>query len=338
MLISNLAIGPMSREVIEAVFKYSAINKKQLMLICSRNQIDYNHGYVFLTPIYMSFLNRMLILYPQSDVIICRDHCGPGFGSIDDSIDSVMETIRTDIQCGFDLIHIDLCHLNVHHDEKIKITIDLIEFAKKINPHLLFEIGTDENTGNAETDLDKIINDIHAIREACDPEFYVVQTGSLVKEMANVGSFNRVATNKMSQILHENHIKLKEHNADYLNVKRLKNRKGIVDAVNIAPQLGVIQTQCVLMYAHMLGVDCIDFCRVVAKNKKWQKWLCYDGSIKDPMLLTMIAGHYHYKTDEYQDVITQLKERIDIKQEIIRVIQHIIEHYLTCLGGKNADI
>jgi hypothetical protein len=49
MLTSNLAFGPMSKEIIEAVFRHSHKYNKQLMLICSRNQVDVDKGYVFTT-------------------------------------------------------------------------------------------------------------------------------------------------------------------------------------------------------------------------------------------------------------------------------------------------
>lgn len=44
--LKNLGIGPMSSEVIESVYKYSAINNQPLMLIASKNQIDHSSGYV----------------------------------------------------------------------------------------------------------------------------------------------------------------------------------------------------------------------------------------------------------------------------------------------------
>ena len=42
----KIGIGPMSPEVVEAVYKYSDINNVELMLIASKNQIDYSSGYV----------------------------------------------------------------------------------------------------------------------------------------------------------------------------------------------------------------------------------------------------------------------------------------------------
>ena len=45
-LSATLGIGPMSSEIIEAVFRFSHYYRKQLMLIASKNQIDYSGGYV----------------------------------------------------------------------------------------------------------------------------------------------------------------------------------------------------------------------------------------------------------------------------------------------------
>src|SRR4051812_15384473 len=106
-----LAIGPMSSEIIEAVFYYSNFFRVPLMLIASKNQIDYAGGYVnnWTTAEYMEFVNTMKKQYPLAKVKICRDHCGPGFNGKTDLKD-VYKTIEEDIKTGFDLIHIDFCH------------------------------------------------------------------------------------------------------------------------------------------------------------------------------------------------------------------------------------
>ena len=60
-LIRKIGIGPMSSEVIEAVYRYSATNNKELMLIASKNQIDYKSGYVnnWSTKDYSKFLKNL---------------------------------------------------------------------------------------------------------------------------------------------------------------------------------------------------------------------------------------------------------------------------------------
>src|SRR3989344_8240415 len=83
---ASLGIGPMSSEAIEATFRYSHYHRNQLMLIASKNQIDAKGGYVngWTTKQYMDEINVLRKQYPQSDVKICRDHCGPGFNGIHD--------------------------------------------------------------------------------------------------------------------------------------------------------------------------------------------------------------------------------------------------------------
>jgi fructose/tagatose bisphosphate aldolase len=145
----ELCLGPMSSEVIEAVYKSSNETGKKLFLIASKNQIDYNRGYVnnWTTKEYMSFINTMKEKYSESNVLVCRDHCGPGFNGIQDLKD-VMSTIKADIENGFDLIHIDYCHFKGTQDEKLAASKKAVEYCLELNPNIQLEIGTDENVGS----------------------------------------------------------------------------------------------------------------------------------------------------------------------------------------------
>lgn len=149
MITSNLGIGPMSTEVIEAVFRYSHFYRKELMLIASKNQIDYSGGYVndWNTKQYCEFLSDMKKKYKYSIVKNCRDHCGPGFtGNM--SMDDTYKTIESDIKNGFDLIHIDLCHYGGTNEERLEESKHAIEYCLKLNENIDIEIGTDENLGS----------------------------------------------------------------------------------------------------------------------------------------------------------------------------------------------
>ena len=107
----RIGIGPMSPEVIEATYKYSDINNIKIMLIASKNQIDHSGGYVnnWNTARYTRFCNSLKKQNKNSKVLLCRDHCGPGFNG-NFSLNDVYKTINSDIKSGFDLIHIDFCH------------------------------------------------------------------------------------------------------------------------------------------------------------------------------------------------------------------------------------
>ncbi len=328
MINSNLGFGPMSSEIIEAIFRASHYNRKSLMIVASKNQVDFKGGYVnnWTTKEFMDFIREMKREYPNSNVKICRDHCGPGFNGVDDLQDTY-ETIKTDIENGFDLIHIDFCNFKGTKEEQFEESKKAIEYCKYLNPNILIEVGTDENIGTnfGLMNLEEVEKEINFFTSFCKPEFYVVQTGSLVKEINQVGNFNQEFIKEVSQKLKEKGIKLKEHNADYLTKEQLDLRKNIVDSMNIAPQLGVVQTILVIKKCLVYGIDFSNFVEEVYEKGKWRKWMY--KSNPDKLLCTFIAGHYHFSSEPYLKIIRELKKREDIKEEIINSITEVIEHY-----------
>ena len=326
----ELAIGPMSQEIVEAVFYYSNFFRTPLMLIASKNQVDYNGGYVndWTTKEYMKFVGEMKKLYPQAEVKICRDHCGPGFNGNYDLKDTY-KTIDEDIKTGFDLIHIDFCKHKGSSEEKLKESKKAILYCLKKNPKIELEIGTDENRGTNYSlpNLKEWEREIDFFQKFSKPTFYVVQTRSLVMEIGQVGNFNKDFTAKVSKLLKSRSLKLKEHNADYLSKGEIQERIGLVDAMNIAPQLGVVQTATVLSRCLIYGVSFDEWLEEIYKGKKWQKWM-KDNGPENKMLRALIAGHYHFTSKSYQAIIRQLGEREDIKEVIMNAVIGVIKHYV----------
>lgn len=326
---ADLGIGPMSSEAVEATFRFSHYHRKQLMLIPSKNQIDAKGGYVngWTTEQFMGYVRELRNTYEHSDVLVCRDHCGPGFNGVDDLADTYA-TIKDDIKNGFDLIHIDFCHFKGGKDEQMAESRKAVEFALGLNPSIMLEIGTDENMGSNYNlpNLAEIEKEIDYFKTVCNPEFYVVQTGSLVKEINQAGNFNRDFTAKIAEVLHSKGIKLKEHNDDYLDKDSIRSRNGVVDAKNIAPQLGVVQTQLVLAKCLIYGIDFQKFIDDVYQSGKWKKWLGKNTS-DNKMLCSVIAGHYRFNSDSYKEIMQKLGEREDIKESITNSLMEIIDHY-----------
>jgi len=328
MINSNLGLGPMSSEIIEAIFRVSHYQRKELMIIPSKNQIDYNGGYVnnWDTKEFMKFIKEMKEKYPNSEVKICRDHCGPGFnGNFD--LEDTYKTIKADIENGFDLIHIDFYHFKGSKEEMLNESKRAIEYCLRLNPNIMLEIGTDENEGiNFNLmNINELENEIDFFKSFCNPEFYVVQTGSLVKEINQAGNFNKSFIESISRVLKSRGLKLKEHNADYLSKEDIEIRKDIVDAMNIAPQLGVIQTKIVLTKCLMYGVPFNEFLEEVYNGGKWKKWMHQSNPTK--LLCTLIAGHYHFSSEPYLRIIEELEKRRNIKEDLINSIIEVIEHY-----------
>lgn len=325
-----LAVGPMSPEIVEAVFYYSNFFRTPLMLIASKNQVDYAGGYVnnWTTREYMDFVNLMRNQYPMATVKICRDHCGPGFNGKYDLKD-VYKTIEEDIKTGFDLIHIDFCKHKGSVEGKLQESKKAIMHALKLRPDIELEIGTDENQGTNYSlpNLKEWEREIEFFQKFCKPTYYVVQTGSLVMEINQVGNFNKSFTTTVSQLIKSKGLKLKEHNADYLSKTEIQDRSGLVDAMNIAPQLGVVQTMIVLTRCLVYGVHFNEWIEEVYKGGKWQKWM-KDNGPENKMLCVIIAGHYHFTSKHYKDIVRQLGEREDIKEIILNGILSVIKHYV----------
>ncbi len=326
---ARLGVGPMSSETIEAVFRHSHFFRRQLMLISSKNQIDAKGGYVnnWTTKQYMEAINVLRKRYPQSDVKICRDHCGPGFNGIYDLKDSY-RTIEDDIKNGFDLIHIDFCHFQGSNRERLTETKRAIQFALKKKPSILLEIGTDENEGTNYTiaNIGELEREIDFFQEFCKPEFYVVQTSSLIMEINQVGSFNKAFIERISKLLDSKEVKLKEHNADYLSKNQIALRDGYIGAFNIAPQLGVVQTSLTLTKCLTYGIQWEKFADLVYTGGRWKKWLQNNGP-ENKMLCVLIAGHYHFSSPLYQEILRQLGEHEDIQEIITNQLADIIAHY-----------
>ncbi len=306
----------MSSEVIEGIIKASDQLHQPLMLICTQNQIDWNGGYVnnWKTSEYVEHIHNMLKKYPNSRVYLCRDHCGPGFKS--NSLEDVYKTLYDDIDNKFDLIHIDFSKFDKDKNIVLEETKKIILQLREKSPHIKLEVGTEENVGMSMSDLSEIKREVEFIREFSELEFFVVQTGSLVMEINQVGSFHRDFVLKAHEFLSSKKIKLKEHNADYLDSTMIRSRTGIVDAMNIAPQLGVVQTMAVLDQALLYGVDINEFLNVSYESRRWQKWLS-NNTPENKMLCSIIAGHYNFTSSTYTKLISNLEKHIDIKGLIV---------------------
>ncbi|MBL7072004.1 MAG: class II D-tagatose-bisphosphate aldolase, non-catalytic subunit [Candidatus Omnitrophica bacterium] len=332
MLTAKLGIAPLSTEIIEAVFRYSHSREKELMVIVSKNQVDYVRGYVngWTTREFRKFIEKNKKAHSQSNIKLCRDHCGPGFNGKYD-IEDAYRTIEEDIANGFDLIHIDFCHFKGNAREKLVASRKTIEHCLNLNSDIKLEVGSDGNSSSRNTlnSLEEVEEEISFFKTFCDPEFYVVQTGSLVRRGRQAGSFNKELVEEIASFIYREGIKLKEHNADYLSKEEILQRKDLVDAMNIAPQLGTVQTRLVLDKCLQYGVDCNDFLNIVYKGNRWKKWVDGAKSI-DRILSAQIAGHYHYTSDEYIRIIDRLNKREDMHEGIIDSIMKVIDHYENC--------
>ncbi len=295
-----MGYGPMSIEIIELLTRYASL--QPLMLVASRNQVDYQNAYVCNS----SYLGQKIS--KNQNILLCRDHCGPYFKDTDKSLsltDAILEckkTIEHDIEAGFDLIHIDVSKVQ----DSFKIADDLITFTLDLNPNIFLEFGSEENTGQNLDDtlsnLDKQLNYCQQYKDHI--KFFVSQTGSFIKNK-QLGKFDTRYNRYLSDKIHDAGFLFKEHNGDYLTKDELTLRKlAGVDAINVAPQLGVIQTEVLLALSND-SAELQVFIDKVYNGNKYQRWL-NPKDYNDVMAATNVSGHYFFNTFEYKNLLNTI--------------------------------
>lgn len=310
----------MSKEVISACMAFSHNTGEELMLIASLNQINRFGGYVegWTTRDLVSFVREKQASYPNARMILCRDHLGPGFCNKVD-MSEIAHTIEDDIDSGLDLIHIDMCHLP--EDQKLQATLEAV---RRCAGRVELEVGTDENTGKCEDSIDEMRALLDTVCEIQKPVFVVKQTGSLVREDRQAGTFDSETVAKISRALEDYNVRLKEHNADYLIPREIQKRSGLVGAVNIAPQLGSIQSKVVLS----IFPSAKDFKTRCLLSGAWGKWLDEPVEKYSPDWLVSICGHYNFGTPEYLALFEAPHNKKLLEMFVERRVSDVLKTYI----------
>lgn len=309
----------MSPLIIDILVGYANSNQCPLMIIASRNQIDHDGGYVMPTGNFSKYIEKSKSKY----IKICRDHCGPYFldseknMSLSEAMENTKKTIAADIENNFELIHIDTSRC----ENPYQAAEQLIKFALSLNNKVEFEFGSEENTGTL-SNIEHYKKDINFAKQFPNMQFVVVQTGSLVMEDKQIGTFNYNMLKELTTYANKYNIRLKEHNADYFTVEQLQLRKLCgIHALNIAPQLGVEQTKTLIGLSKKLNLSIEKFQDVVIKSEKWKKWII---SKNDYHTKLIIAGHYLSNTPEYIKISSKIP---DYEHHVYNNITRILNHY-----------
>ena len=310
MNLPKIYIGPMTQNVIDAVIEFSNETNIPLGFILSRRQIDYSGGYVgYKTGEFLQYVRKK-----TENVIVCRDHSGPWQGQeLDWSMLSDIRSLYTDSLNCMDIIHIDPWKKCKSYEDGLRETLYNIFYVHAVNPDVLFEVGTEEAIRRFETkefetfliDLKYNLGDIFTN----NVQYAVIQSGTKLVGTKNTGEFNLTRLQDMVNICNKYEVSSKEHNGDYLSNRDIKIRfvSGL-DAINIAPEFGVIETKIILEQCNESAFNEIyDICLA---GEKWKKWV--DNSfdpLKEKRQLIEICGHYHNK---------ELKQIVGVSDELIK--------------------
>jgi hypothetical protein len=364
-----LGVGPMSVNCVDAAIELSDEHEVPLLLIASRRQIDseaFGGGYVnnWTTE---QFARYVIDRDKKGKVLLARDHGGPWQNtreaqekmSLRRAMESAKTSYRSDLEAGFQVLHLDPS-IDIHGtpsvDEVLDRLFDLYDYswthAQRLGQEVIFEVGTEEQSGstNTQEELDYTLN---AIMQFCKsnkippPSFVVIQTGTRVMEMRNVGSFDtplRVSNElpaeiqipKMIEICNRYGVMMKEHNTDYLSNEALQwhPRLGI-HAANVAPEFGVIETRALLdtLESNGLNAQAQRFLQLSYDSRKWEKWMI-DDTLATDRDRSIISGHYVFSRPECLELKREAaaalaRKGIDLDAQLKAAVKQSILRYMT---------
>jgi hypothetical protein len=317
---SILSWGPMSKNIVDSIILFSNNYKVNITLIPSRRQIEYNGGYV------NNWNTKEFTEYVKSNskhLAIQRDHGGPGQGFNDDD---GYESLKHDcLYC--DSIHIDPWKKYQDFNVGLDWTLKMIEYCDNINNNIFFEIGTEEAIRPFSSEEITIM--LQFLKDKLDSKvferilFCVIQSGTALQNGENIGNYNNHKLKDMIKIVSKFNIKSKEHNGDFMSDEIMQDRfKNKLSAINIAPELGILETKIILENIPENSKEFNDIYNICYKSNKWKKWV---NDSFDPILnrrqLIEICGHYIFSNEEFK----KIKYTID---NIDNIIQNKLYNYL----------
>ena len=327
----KIFIGPVTKNVANAVIAINNQDSFKIGLIPSRRQVEYNGGYVnnWTTKDFAAYIRKR-----SSLAVLQRDHGGPGQGhKEDDGLDSLKEDTKY-----MDIIHIDPWKKYPKYEDGLRKTIECLNFCHEENPNCCFEVGTEEAIKRFEPEnLDKFLNDLkEKLPEKTFSKivYAVIQsgTGLDLANQKNTGIFDPARLKKMILVCKKYGLQSKEHNGDYLGASGLAARFNLgLDAINIAPELGQVETDIYLNKLKNFPKTFFDeFYKVCYNSNRWKKWVSSDfDPEKEREKVIKISGHYVFSNAEFLKLKNKILKKLkideltfdnNIKKEIINYI------------------
>lgn len=245
----RLCVGATSRRVVEEAAKLQVHQ-----IVASRSQVEGVHGYSGFTP--ESLVTTVWELSDgETDVV--RDHGGPLLGGRGD----YLESLHADVDAGFDGLHVDVCKLP--YEEQVAELKRALNDLAGAPVHI--EIGGEHESNDWNHTLLQV-----AIAEGVPPRYAVAGFGSYVWMDRQCG--RPVSATHLKAITEVNAglgVMTKIHNADWVG-KRVAVYGSVVDAYNIAPELGCLEVDLLLSQLSGNAVD--DLLVYAYDSRKWTRW------------------------------------------------------------------
>ena len=229
-----------------------------------------------------------------------------------------------------DLVHIDPWKKYPDFREGLMKTASMIEYCSFYNSRVLFEVGTEEAIRRFEvSELEALIK---GLQRELSPglfekiKYLVIQSGTSLKGTDQTGTYDSTRLVEMITLTKKYGLLSKEHNGDYIPVEVIKEKFSLgLDAINIAPEFGLIETQTYL--SEIKDPKLFDkFWQICYDSKKWVKWVNpgFDPYYNREQLIK-ICGHYVLSNPEFISDIKSQFPGIDdkVKQNVTKKLNEL---------------
>jgi len=297
-------IGPMSKNVVDAIIEFTDETGNKIGFIPSRRQVGFNGGYV------NNWTTKEFSYYVHGRVPIERDHGGAGQGYKDD--DGYI-SFKHDAE-NFDIIHIDPWKKYPNFDDGLNETLANMNYIHNINPNILFEVGTEEAIRKfTPIELNKLLSATSEFNFYDNIKYAVVQSGVGIDlgKRINTGKYDEARLSEFIDVCKSWNVLSKEHNGDYLTNQEIKDKFSIgLDSINIAPEFGQLETLCYLDY---MDNDIQEYYNICYESKRWEKWVGTDFVPEDSKKeLIKICGHYVLSDKKFLEMKPDIDDKIKL--------------------------
>jgi hypothetical protein len=336
------SIGPMSKNIVDAILSYSKNYNIPFTFIPSRRQIDFDRGYVnnWTTEEFCKYVRS----HNLSTIKIQRDHGGPNQGDLED--DGLL-SFSIDV-LNMDSIHIDPWKKYPIYEDALKETIRLIQYCYSLNKDIQYEVGTEE--GIRPISLEVLEQFLKDLKETLEPDIFakiqsvVIQCGTQLLEMENIGSFDEEKLKRMLSVASHYKLDAKEHNGDWVSTEIVKKKENLgLQYINIAPEFGELETSVFLKHFRKNPADIDTFFQLCLESGRWKKWVSNDFIPEENKeKLILICGHYVFSHPAFlalKSKYTNIDK--EIKTKIIRKLHSLCGIFTkrdTCIFCKSNSI
>ena len=263
-MLPKLYFSPYSEDTITMLGMFP----EEVGFICSVSQVNPGTGYTGFTP-------QSLRDYVGPNICLAQDHLGKS-----ESDEQVFKMLDAITQANYNYVHLHTTN------------IDLVyECMKRYDIH--FELGTGEDTIEEDyvTFMQRLLNRVSRYKDKI--AYLSFPTGCKINGVYNRNNVDENLCQSMLQF----GLPLKGHNSDYSTVSTLSRLNRYLDALNVAPQLGVLMTRCYLNFARISGINLGWWERAIIEGCRWQRWGPIEHAIE-------LGGQYHF--NELPDAYTKL--------------------------------